>query len=414
MTRSRNTPVVGGKKLGPSSYFIVLALSPFVALSLWCQVTSTGQAEIQAHKQKAQDSLKSGNRDAAEDEFRAILALDPNNIDARGNLGVMRFFHGDWAGAAQQFRRVLKVQPSFWKAQALLGICEKRLGHPGEAQRLLEGSVPHLNDGALRIQAGLELVEIRYSSGDLDKAAEIVGTLQRTNPASADVLYTAYRIHSDLANRARDALASVAPDSSRMHQIMAQHLINEADVPGAIKQYRAALAIDPELRGVHYELGEAILKDSTSDTALQQAEEQFRAALAENPGDAGAEYGLGRVSAQRLDFKSAIEHYSRALALRRDYTYAEIALGEALMKTDKSQQALEHLLAASRLDPLNPTVHYRLASLYRELGREDDAHRELAAFKKLREWNKRIERVYQEMHQLVPEGDAIPPDAPRE
>lgn len=414
MIRPRNTPGNGGRKTAPSGYQLVLALSLFVTLSLWSQNTSAGQAEIRAHAQKAQDALKSGDRDAAESEFRAILALDPNNIDARGNVGVMRFFQGDWAGAAEQFRQVLKVQPSFWKAQALLGICEKRLGHPGEAKRLLERSVPHLDDGALRVQAGLELVEIPYQAGDLDKAAEIVGTLQHANPANADVLYTAYRIYADLADRARDTLALVAPESSRMHQIMAQHLINEGDIPGAITQYHKALAIDPKLSGIHYELGEAILKDSTSDAALQQAEEQFRAALAENPGDAGAEYRLGRVSAQRLDFTTAVEHYSRALAVRPDYAHAQIALGEALMKMGESQKALEHLLAASRLDPLNPTVHYRLANIYRELGREDDDRRELAAFKKLREWNKLIERVYQQMHQLVPEGDAIPPDAPRE
>src|SRR4029077_18245519 len=121
-------------------------------------------------------------------------------------------------------------------------------------------------------------------------------------PSNADVLYSAYRIYSDLANRARDGLALLAPDSARMHEIMAQHLVNEGDLASAIAQYRKALAIDPKLRGIHYELGEAILQDSTSDTAIETAEKEFQAALSENPGDASAEYRLGRVCAQRLDF----------------------------------------------------------------------------------------------------------------
>jgi tetratricopeptide (TPR) repeat protein len=140
----------------------------------------------------------------------------------------------------------------------------------------------------------------------------------------------------------------------------------------------------------------------SDDTALQQAEKEFQAALAENPGDAGAEYRLGRVCAQRLDFKSAIEHYSRALELRPDHVYAQIGMGEALMNTDKPEEALEHLLAASRLDPLNATVHYRLSVLYREMGRDADAHRELAIFRKLQESKKSIQHVYQQMHELVP------------
>jgi tetratricopeptide (TPR) repeat protein len=372
------------------------------------------QQEIRAHAQRAQEALKAKNPEAADREFRAILSLDPTDTDARANLGVIRFFQADWTGAAEQFRQVLKAQPSLWKAQALLGICEKHLGRPGEAQRLLEQSVPHLDDGTLRTQAMLELVEILYRAGDLDKAAGFVGTLQHASPSNADVLYAAYRIYSDLANHARDALAVLAPDSARMHEILAQHLVNEGDLSDAIAQYRKALTIDPKLPGIHYELGEAILKDSTSDTAIDTAEKELQAALAENPGDARAEYRLGRVSAQRLDFKSAIEHYSHALTLQPDYVFAQIGMGEALMKTGEQEKALEHLLAATHLDSLNATVHYRLSVLYRKMGREEDGHRELATFKELQESKKKIERVYQQMHELVPEKDALPSDAPKE
>ncbi len=408
------SPDIKSRRLPTVCYCLALALSPFATPTLLPQTAADRHREIQAHVQKAQEALNSRNTAAAEAEFRAVLILDPKNTDARANLGVLRFFRADWAGAADQFRQVLKAQPSLWKAQALLGICEKRLGHAGEAQHLLEESLPHLKDGALRLQAGLELVEIPYRSGDLERAAEIVGVLERANPTNIDVLYTAYRIHADLANRARDALALIAPDSSRMHEIMAQHMVNEGDLLGAIAQYRKVLAIDPRLRGVHHELAEAILKDSRSDAALDEAQEQFRAALAENPGDAGAEYGLGRVCARRMDFKSAIQHYGHALALRPDHVYAQIGMGEALMEMDESQKALEHLLAASRLDPLNATVHYRLASIYRKLGREPDGRSEVEAFKRLRESKKQIEHVYQEMHQVVPEEDAIPSDTPKQ
>lgn len=405
---------IGSKRPATARCCPVFALGLSLTLALWPQTDADREREIQAHAQRAQEALKSGNTSAADSEFRAILASEPNNANAIANLGVIHFLQADWSGAAEQFRKVLKLQPDLWKAQALLGICEKRLGRTREAQHLLEQSLPHLDDGSLRTQAGLELMEIPYRSGDLDKAAEIVATLERISPGNIDVLYAAYRIHADLANRARDALALLAPDSSRMHEVMAQHLVNEGDLSGAITQYRKALSIDPKLRGIHYELGEAILTDSTSDTALQQAEKEFRTALAENPSDAGAEYWLGRVFARRLDFKSAMEHYSRALALRPDYVYAQIAMGEALMQMNQVQSALEHLLAASRLDPLNPTVHYRLASIYRDLGREADARGEIAAFNKLRDSKKQIGKVYQEMHQVIPKNEAIPPDAPNE
>jgi hypothetical protein len=88
-------------------------------------------------------------------------------------------------------------------------------------------------------------------------------------------------------------------------------------------------------------------------------------------------------------------------------------MGEALMKMDDAQKALEHLLAVSRPDPLKVTVHYRLSVLYREIGRESEAHRELVVLEKLQESKKKIQQVYQKMHELVPEKDVLPSDVPR-
>src|SRR5713101_8557536 len=107
-----HVPGLGSKRLAAGSYGLALVLSLLVPPTLRSQVGTDRQQEIQAHAQKAQEALKSGNPSAADREFRAILALDPNNADARGNLGVIHFFQADWAGAAEQFRQVLKFQPN--------------------------------------------------------------------------------------------------------------------------------------------------------------------------------------------------------------------------------------------------------------------------------------------------------------
>jgi Tfp pilus assembly protein PilF len=242
--------------------------------------------------QRAQQALQSSDFAAAERDFRAILTLDPNNLDARGNVGVMRYFQGDWAGAAEQFRQVLEWQPKMWKIRAFLGMCQDRLGQPTEARRLLEEALPHLHEGPFETQAGLELAQILYQTGDLDRAVDVVRVLLPSNPKNPDVLYSAARVYADLANRSRDALALAAPDSPRTHQLMAESLISRGDAHAAILEYRKALKLAPTLGGVHYELGDAILLDSRGPPALEAAEKEFRAALAENPADANAEYRL--------------------------------------------------------------------------------------------------------------------------
>jgi tetratricopeptide (TPR) repeat protein len=357
---------------------------------------------VDSHARQGQSALKSGDSAEAERQFEAVLALDPKNVDARANLGVIRYLRHDWAGAAEHFREVLKLQP-LPKAQALLGMCEKRLGKPAEARRLLEQAWPALEPGRLHTQAGLDLLEIVHQAGDSARAAVVADALQRSNPTNPDVLYAAYRVLADLANNARDALAFTAPDSARMQLVMAQQLVNEGDLAGALLHYRKALQIDPELHGVHYELGETILQHSQADSSIQEAEKEFQAALRENPGDAGAQYRLGRIQAVRTDFKGAILHYQRALDMSPDHANAHAGMGEALLQLDQPQKALEYLLSASRLDPLNLNTHYRLAMVYRRLGRETDARDELTIFARLKASRQHVKDVYQQMHRVLPD-----------
>ena len=61
------------------------------------------QQQIQSHSRRAQESLRNGQPDLAAAEFRAILALDPNNVDARGNPGVRYFFQNDYASPPRNF-----------------------------------------------------------------------------------------------------------------------------------------------------------------------------------------------------------------------------------------------------------------------------------------------------------------------
>ena len=391
---------------------LFLTMVMLAAPGLGVQADVSKAQEIQAHLQKAQEALQSSDFAAAEREFEAVVTLDPDDLDARANMGVMRFFQNDWAGAAAQFRKVLEVQPKMWKVQASLGMCEARLGHVAEARRLLEAALPHLANGPFETQAGLDLAQIDYQVGDLDGAVEVVRLLLRNNPTNVDVLYTTARVYADLANRSRDALLLTAPESGRTHQLMAEVLINRGDSHTAMVQYRKALEVDPRLRGVHYELGEAILQGSRQAPALEAAENEFRTALAENPGDANAEYWLGIIYSLRGDYQTAIEHYSRSVQLSPNDAYAHQALGAAWIRLRKPEKALEHLLAATRLDPLYPAAHYQLGTVYRQLGRESDARVELAAFEKLEKARKETSQVYSRTRGGFSDIDPNPPDTP--
>jgi tetratricopeptide (TPR) repeat protein len=375
--------------------WLVLILASMMPPVLYSQTRlSRQEMMIRSHFQRAQAEMASGNSALAERDFRTILALDPNNSEAHAKLGFVLFLREDWAGAAGNLQQVLKAQPHLANVQAVLGMCEDRLGRPAEARALLQQAFPHLAPGALKTRTGLELAELLYQTDDLNRVVDIVRTLLPANPKNADVLYTAARTYADLANRFRDGLALAAPNSGRMHQLMAEFLINRGDTHAAIIEYRKALELAPALADVHFELGEAILLDSHEPSALAAAEKQFRAALAENPSDGSAEYCLGTIYSLRRDYKTAIEYYSRALRLEPDNARAQQELGWAWFRLGEPKKALKHLLTATQLDPLLPTAHYQLGMLYRKLGRAGDSRRELADFEKLQASQKQIDQVY--------------------
>jgi tetratricopeptide (TPR) repeat protein len=374
----------------------------------YSQADGRRQQEVQLHLQRAQEALRANDPETAVGEYRAALRVDPQNIDAQANLGVIAFMQGQYAEAAEDFRQVLELEPALWKVQALLGMCEKRLGHLASARIWLEKSFPHLEEPKLKTQAGLELAELHYQVGELGKSAEVINTLRQLDPKNLDVLYSAYRTYSDLADSALNAIALLAPDSARMHLIIAEHLINEGDRDGAIGQYKKVLQLAPQLPGAHFELAEALLQKSKTQREREEAEEAFKAELALNPGNVNAECRLGDLylSAGTMRLDAAYKSYDRALQLQPNFANAQVGMGKVLIRMGKNQEAVAHLREAARLDPVDSTAHYLLAQTYRRLGQMPDADREIKRFEDLENSRKKIHEVYQEMHQLQPEEES--------
>jgi len=196
--------------------------------------THTPGEDVREHLALAQQALANKHFDVAESELQSVLTADANNLEARANLGVVEFLQGKYAEADKDLRVALRLQPNLWQAQAILGLCEKAQRKLDSAQSLLETSFPHLQDPQLRMRAGMALVELDYQHHGFEPALAVLASLQKLDAANPDVLYVTYRIHADLAAQARDNLAMAAPDSARMHQLLAEHLVTEGKIKDAI------------------------------------------------------------------------------------------------------------------------------------------------------------------------------------
>ena len=375
--------------------WVVLFLGLLSSLS---QTNPGRQQEIESHSRKAAEYLKQNRPDLAVPEFKAIVALDPKNVDARGNIGVLLFFQGDYTNAIPELRAALKLRPTLSKIQALLGIAEKRTGDFNAARHDLEEAFPKVQDEKIRIETGMELIEIYTGTENLDKAAAVVSDLRNLDPTNEAVLYTCYRVYSDLAAESLLSLSVVNPNSARLHQAMAHELARRGNTAEAIENYRAALKIDPQLPGLHFELAEMLSTLSTTP-GRQEAEKEYEAALEANPSDEQAECRLGDIALQKDDLKEAGQRYSRALQLQPNDPEADIGMAKVFMSMDQPQKAEPLLQQALKLDPTNVLAHFRLSAVYRQTGRPADAKHELEEYQKYKEMKEKLRTIYSDLHQ---------------
>jgi Tfp pilus assembly protein PilF len=362
--------------------------------------------EFAAHIEKAHGYLDEKQPARAIPEFEAAVAIDPKNVDAQANLGVLLFFQGKAADSIPHFRAALagrkeERQPGLAKIQGLLGMAESRTLDFADARKDMEAAFPSLvlsstRDPRFELQLGLELVGLDTESGDLDKAAAVIGQLRKAGPDNAEVLYAAYRTYSDLAGESMLALSLAAPDSAQMHQLLAHEDIRQGNTNDAIAQYRKAIVIDPHLPGVHFELAE-LLHTSADETVKKEAEKEYRAALLENPQNEKPILRLAEIDWRKGNVEQSYEEYTKAVALQPDDADAKLGLAKALIDMNQADKALPLLEDAVKLEPTNATAHYRLATLYRKMGRVDDAKRELELYQKFKDMKEKLRALYKEL-----------------
>src|ERR1700732_1836878 len=138
----------------------------FCATSVFSQATEDKQKAFAEHLQKADGYLREKKPALAIPEFQAAVAIDPENVDAQANLGVLLFFQGKAADSIPHFRAALKGQPGLTKIQGLLGMAESRTLDFAAARKDMEAALPALEDRHFQVQLGLELVGLDTESGD--------------------------------------------------------------------------------------------------------------------------------------------------------------------------------------------------------------------------------------------------------
>lgn len=91
-------------------------------------------------REDAEASASEAIRDMAH-EYASQVNENPDDAAARYGLGLARMYEQKWGKAAEQFTKVVELEPEFADAHANLSVCLARLGRPDEARSAVERAI---------------------------------------------------------------------------------------------------------------------------------------------------------------------------------------------------------------------------------------------------------------------------------
>src|SRR5579884_118079 len=188
---------------------------------------------------------------------------------------------------------------------------------------------------------------------------------------------------ADKAVGAFAKLFQLTPASAAAHVVAAEMLLHQDVDTEAAKQAKAALEIDGKIPQAHFILGEIAIMHADIDNAIAELNREIEI----NPDFAMAHYRLGDAYSRREMWKEAIPALERSVWLNPNYSGPFILLGKGYLKLKELANAEGVLRHALRLDPQNLSAHYLLGQTLMEMGKTEDAKREMDRWKELKGGN---------------------------
>jgi len=278
---------------------------------------------------------------------------------------------GDQAGAAEQWRVLIRLVPGVAPWHASLGDALRDKGELDEAVRQEQQALridPELATAHFSLGTALE------RQGKLDQAAARYLEALRLKPNYAEA-------HNNLGvvltkrGETQQAIAHysealrIKPDFAEAHNNLGVAFAKIGQTQQAMVHYSAALGIKPDFAQAHYDLGSALADLGR----MQEAIRHYSLALQTQPAYAEAHYGLGLALASLGQVQMAIAHYTEAVRIKPDYAEAHNNLGTALARQGKAEEAIEHLSRAVALKPGFAEAHFNLGVVLARLGRLNEA-----------------------------------------
>ena len=351
--------------------------SPLLFLLL-LQSQPRQSGEIQSLYQKAREAEAQKNYGEAAGYYEQILRLDPALHPLRANLGLMRHLNGEDERAVQEFRKALSGDANLYAARLFLGISLLELNRANEA-------LPHLEraarDKPQDTIARFHLARVYYLTERYQEAVKQLQQLLEKQPDDAEALYLVGRVYLKLSLDAYEQLKRRHPEHYRIYQLLGENYEVQGLNGPAIVNYRKAIEVNPQARGLLLRLGDLYQATGEQEKAI----DAYRQELKNNPDDAPAMYRLGTLLLDQNRLDEAAQLLSRSVIIDPNLAQARVSYGRCLLEKNQPKEAIAELQQAVKLDVESAQAWFQLARAYQKAGDATAAQSAIQMYEKLKD-----------------------------
>ena len=314
-----------------------------------CQAS---EDRIEQSFRAGQEAMKQGQFARAAEEFKKVLALDPSLVEAQVNLGLAYQSLFEYDQAVRHLTKALRTRPNLVGPTVIVGMDYLKLGSPEKAIPFLQHALKL--DPANR-DAHETLASTYLAQENFRAAAEEFRQIADLDSEKSEAWFKLGHQYLDLAARLAYRGAHLYPESAWGHRFLGDLLFQRSRWDDAVKEYQKALNADPKQSGLHTSIGEAYLRAGK----LEDAEKEFRLELQLDPQSERAWLGLANLQLAKEQPVDALESLTKVWEISPDFLTVQ-----RFPSVDLSSVSAKASAARIQDEPESAAKHFLLAALH--------------------------------------------------
>ena len=348
-----------------AALFLVVVWSIFPILA----IGQTTEEQVELTFRAGQEAMKQGQFVHAAEEFKKVLALDPSLIEAEANLGLAYHSLSEYDLAVRHLTKALRERPNLLGPTVIVGMDYLKLGSPQKAIPFLQSALKL--DPSNR-EARQALASAYVGQESFRNAAEEFRQIAVLDSDKAEAWFKLGHEYLDLGARLAYRGAHQYRESAWGHRFLGDLLFQRDRWDDAAQEYRKALGAEPRQSGLHTALGQTYLHAGK----LQEAETEFRLELELDSQNEPAWLGLANMQLAKGQATAALETVGKVWEISPEF----LAVQRQFPSIEIPRESARTLIARLQDEPETAAKHFLSAALYVTAGDNALADRQWKSF----------------------------------